>query len=107
MRYVVEFIDTGFQTVSFGNRIRSGNVKDYLLPWVCGVGFIGDCSYEDEPSKNPLYKHWQGLFDRCYNKDCKQYRPNGSVDTHWHCFMNFVKDAEYMLGYDEMKKIKK
>ncbi len=102
-RYVVEFLDTGFQTISFGNRIRSGDVRDYMYPNVCGVGYVGDCSYEDEPSKHFLYSNWRSMIQRCYDENCKEYRPNGSVASPWHCFMNFTEDSKSMIGYSEMK----
>lgn len=104
VRFVVEFIDTGFQTIAFKNRIKSGQIRDYMKPFVCGIGYIGDCSYEIEPSKHMLYKHWRGMFERCYNKNCKEYRINGEVENRWHCFMNFIEDAENLLGYKEMIK---
>lgn len=102
LRYVIEFLETGFQTVSFPNRIRNGQVRDYVKPFVCGIGYIGDFSYKDEPSKHFLYSNWNNMFDRCYNKNCKEYREFGEVHENWHCFKSFTKDVKNILGYKEM-----
>lgn len=94
LRFVIQFLDTGFQTIAFGNRIKSGGVRDYMVKNICGIGYIGELSFEDEPSKHFLYKHWIGMINRNYNIKSKQYREGGTVEEKWHCFKNFISDFE-------------
>lgn len=101
LRYVVEFIESGFQTVAYANRIRSGEIKDYTKS-VCGVGSLEGFTFEDEPSKNKYYDRWSGMIQRCYDEDYKNYRPEGTVSDRWLKFINFLDDIEKIPGYLEM-----
>lgn len=44
------------------------------------------------------------MFNRCYDKNCKQYREFGEVHKNWHSFVKFVDDSKSLLGYKEMIK---
>lgn len=99
----IQFIETGFTTVSELKEVRLGKVKDLMLPSVAGVGYIGvgdyRCRYytSDGKLKNtPEYEVWNGMLKRCYNKE---WRDNGNHSTYddvtvckeWHCFQTFAK----------------
>ena len=47
----IEFIDTGFRRCADSTAIRSGSVKDYMRPSVCGVGFLGVGEYQAQINK--------------------------------------------------------
>ena len=103
LRYVVEFENTGNQTVVYANRIRSGGVKDYWQPMGNG-GILGNFSFEDEPSKNKYYGTWSNMLDRCINKSNVNYRPEGSISERWMIFSNFLDDVKEIVGCTEMKE---
>lgn len=53
----VQFLNTGYITEASMNAIRHGRVKDYLVPVVAGVGYIG---YVQGPiSKEPYYAYYK------------------------------------------------
>lgn len=44
------------------------------------------------------------MIDRCYNPECPEYRYYGAlgieVDTKWHDFNDFLKDVDFIEGWD-------
>lgn len=100
--YICEFIDTGYKTIAEGRRIKQGKIKDYYLPTVFNVGYIGD--YCGDATKNKYYKLWHSILSRCYYST--KYRKNNTysdcfVCERWLCFNNFVNDIEKIIGYRE------
>lgn len=49
-----------------------------------------------QQSKNPVYKVWHAMMQRCYNKNCKAYKNYGgrgiSVEKRWQDFNAFFED---------------
>lgn len=107
--YRVKFINTGFETVANRNSINYGKVKDKFYPNIAGVGYLGD--YEGNPSNRDdyktfdLYNAWQGMLNRCYNVNCKDYFRYGAmgvkVDPRWFNFNNFYNDAQLLFNYNK------
>lgn len=109
----VMFIDTGYIAKTRACQVKSGHVKDKLLPNVYGVGFVGDGKYK--PSLNSKatkqYSTWTDMILRCYcaefNNKNKTYR-DVTVCAEWHNFQNFAEwfDANYNEGMHLDKDIK-
>ena len=111
----VEFIGTGYSTLTQSVHIREGRVKDRLVPSVCGVGFLGKGS--NKPSKNgkttKKYEVWSHMLKRCYCEKTQKKQPTYigcAVDVSWHDFQVFSEwfDNNYIDGYhlDKDAKIK-
>jgi hypothetical protein len=53
-------------------------------------------------TKTPLYRTWEHLFQRCYNRNNKRYKNYGgrgiTVCKRWHRFENFHKDILERIG---------
>lgn len=87
----VRFLATGFETKVRASNIRSGEVKDKLLPSVYGVGFFGVGGYIGN-SKH--YQAWHSMMQRAYSSKFhdKQNTYRGvTVCDEWHNFQVFAK----------------
>ncbi len=67
----VQFLDTGYKTCVELKELLNGNIKDYLIPSVCGVGITG----EKGSKKDREYMLWVGLLERCYSEKRHKNRP--------------------------------
>ena len=66
---VVEFLETGYQKLCQNKEIKTGAVKDKLLPNVLGVGIVGDkydCKINGKHVKE--YQLWKDMLKRCYGE---------------------------------------
>ena len=73
---VVEFLETGYQKLCQNKEIKTGAVKDKLLPSVLGVGIVGDkynCKINGKYVKE--YQLWKSMLSRCYNDAYKNKYP--------------------------------
>ena len=73
---VIQFLKTGFETVTRLDCVRNGNIKDPFSPSVCGVGILGT----KYPSRvngvhTKEYKLWTGMLKRCYSTTLKKKYP--------------------------------
>ena len=65
---VVEFLEKGYQKLCQNKEIKTGAVKDKLLPSVLGVGIVGDkynCKINGKYVKE--YDLWKSMLTRCYS----------------------------------------
>ena len=66
---VIEFLETGYQKLCQNKEIKTGAVKDKLLPNVLGVGIVGDkynCKINGKYVKE--YQLWTDMLKRCYSE---------------------------------------
>lgn len=100
--YKVQFVDTGYETLTQKGNIVRGTVMDRYFKSIYGVGFIGNAKKADNPR---AYKIWNGMITRCYNPNADAHKDYGakgvSVASRWHCFEFFLADLEHIEGYDE------
>lgn len=92
----VRFINTGYETVTRREHIKSGSVKDRLMRTVFGVGYIGGTKYKSyENGKEPKsYRAWFGMMQRCYCDNIHKKRPTYkgcTVCEEWHNYQNFAE----------------
>ncbi|MBI0275421.1 hypothetical protein I6H07_06175 [Hafnia alvei] len=108
-QYVVRFISTGFITLARTASIVKGMVKDYNVPTVFGLGFIGvgkHSSKKPDGTTTREYKLWTGMFYRCYSSDPQyaNYKLRGiKVCEKWKNFQIFCEDIKYLEGYSQWK----
>lgn len=106
--YQIEFINSGCRIFASSSAIAGGRVRDYLVPTVAGVGYIGSDIKVTSEFIFDFYKSWNDIINRCYNKYDDDYKYYGAigikVSSRWFNFTNFYYDAMLLPGYD--KKIK-
>lgn len=106
-RYAIQFLNTGFITEAISTHIKTGNVKDYYMPQVYGVGYLGKgkhlASYLGKATKE--YQLWVGMLERCYSDRYEQagLYVGTTVDKRWHCFQDFCEDIIHLDGYAQWK----
>lgn len=110
---IIEFLSTGYKTTVQVGKIKTGSVKDKLMPTVHGVGYMGDGDYKASINgKNTKpYKVWIGMLERCYDTKCHKRCPTYAgctVASEWHNFQNFTAwfDENYIDGCELDKDIK-
>ena len=72
----IQFLKTGFETVTQLGHIRNGKVKDLYAPSVYGVGVLGTKYPSSEYGVHTKeYKLWVHMLRRCYSDSFKKKRP--------------------------------
>lgn len=76
--------------------IKNGQVRDYLLPVIFNVGFLGIGNFKSRcgDTRTKHYIKWYGMLERCYDKKCQEKYPTYigcSVDEKWHNFQVFAE----------------
>ncbi len=101
----IRFTNTGYEYRIRLNDALNGNVYDPYYPTIAGVGYRGEPNERYDPT---MYYIWNGMIDRCYNPNCKDYANYGAkgvrVCDEWHNFANFIHDFTLLDGYDEYSK---
>lgn len=99
----IEFVATGYKTISQMKEVRNGMVNDPTAKIVHGVGcfgigpYVGTVNTADGKKKNsPAYEVWHGILRRCYSEnkhDMLKFKPYRFVEVHkdWLNFQNFAK----------------
>ena len=99
----VRFLDTGYETVVEAGQVRSGEVRDWMLPKMFGVGVMEDV---DISLKETYPKHkqlWQNMLSRCYNNNTEyvgKYE-SCSVSEYFLHFKNFRLWCDEQVGFNE------
>jgi len=110
---VVEFLWSKSKRVTSACKIKAGNVKDYFLPIVHGVGFLGNGDFiaVRGKDKDRAYSVWLCMMRRCYSaayhKDKPTYK-KCTIHSDWHNYQNFASwyYENYVEGYDLDKDLK-
>ena len=98
----VRFLNTGYETVVEAGQIRSGEVRDWLLPKAFGVGVVEDV---DINLKETYPKHrqlWQNMLNRCYNNNTEyvgKYESCSVSETFLH-FKHFRLWCDKQIGFN-------
>lgn len=69
-KVTVKFVNTGYETETRMDHLKSGNVKDYLTPTVYRVGVLGKGFLKNETNTQSYIK-WSSMLQRCY---CEKYK---------------------------------
>ena len=99
----IKFLLTGTEkTITLSNAINNKPGRDPYFPNVCNIGFIGSLNKKDYSRE---YSVWNGMIDRCYNKNSASYSMYGAIGItvceRWFNFSNFVEDIKLLPGYNE------
>ena len=100
----IQFLKTGFETVTRFDHIRNGEVKDPYLTSVYGVGVLG-AKY---PSKingvlTKEYVLWMDMLRRCYSDTFKKKRPtykDCEVSENFKSYEYFYEWCHSQIGFD-------
>lgn len=101
---VVKFVGYTHEVKTRSDHVRSGTVKNVMLPSVYGKGFIGVGNYSCRTHPK-AYKAWSGILQRSYCPIFKVKYPTYrecEVSSEWFNFQVFVewfKKADYSEGY--------
>lgn len=101
-KFCIRFLDTGFISYVSLKEMLNGQVKDWIKPHVCGVGYRGKGTYKatlknDKGKKvnSSSYEVWRGTLRRCYDKNTPYYFRYGgkgvTVSEVWFNYQNFAK----------------
>lgn len=114
-RYLIRFVDTGYETTVKNSRMLDGGVVDKLLPNLCGFGFVGDGIYNSKDHKE-AFKKWTYMVIRVHSnssKNGKGLHHTCTICKEWSNFQNFAawhfesypEDGKgYELDKDKIKK---
>ena len=102
-RVIIKFIKTGYESNVNLACALDGNVKDVYYPSIYGVGCFGEPDTSN-PYYRELYKVWLRMIRRCYDTTAVNYKDYGgagiTVDKEWHCFANFLMDAQALPNFE-------
>lgn len=92
----IEFLSTKFVTTVQASKIRTGGVKDLLMPKIYGLGFhgVGDYKATINGIITPHYNRWFGMLERCYSPNAHIRFPtyvDCTVHPLWFNYQNFAK----------------
>ena len=107
-KIIVKFASTGYEAVTTKSHLLRQEVKDYLYPSVCGIGYLGEDYKElrslDKELCCSLRDRWKHMLTRCYNKKHPSYKCYGSKGVHvskeWLNFSNFFRDVQTLENWD-------
>lgn len=111
----IKFTETGHCTKVSRSHIKLRCIKDPLLPFIHGVGYIGVGNYISRINgKRPqAYHKWKSMLDRCYGTRCgvkyANYRDGKvTVTESWHNYQNFAEwyESNAIEGWDLDKDLK-
>jgi len=105
--WVVQF-DSGFTTTAKDSNIPYGKVKDYTLPTVYGMGYLGAVCKIPQRGDSLLRKKYD-LWANMLKRVCGRYREAKSyvdvqVTPEWLNFSVFQLEIESVDGYEAWEK---
>lgn len=86
----VKFIDSGYVCKARYGNFQRGEVYDKFYPSVCGVGYIGNTTVQENNKRKMSYRFWCNMIYRCYGNKFNAYKDCYVCDE-WLCFENFEK----------------
>ena len=101
---VIEFLETGYQKLCQNKEIKTGAVKDKLLPTVLGVGIVGD-KYDCKINGNHVkeYQLWVDMLKRCYSEKRHLSSPTYKeceVSENFKSYEYFYEWCNEQIGFD-------
>ena len=99
----IQFLKTGYETVTTLGNIRNGEIKDPYLPSVYGVGILGT-KYPSTISGvcTKEYGLWMRMLKRCYSDSFKKRRPTYEgceVSNNFKSYEYFYEWCQSQVGF--------
>lgn len=88
----IKFLTTGVVRNVTTKAIKTGQIKDYYYPSVCGVGYQGEISTREGGEASKTYIIWRNMIHRCYSKVTQEKQPTYKgceVSDYFKCYKNF------------------
>lgn len=102
---VVEFLNTGYRTITSSQNILKGNVRDRSLPTVCGVGVIGKDLTSRGGKSSKEYTLWHCMLQRSYyvkyHEKCKSYT-ECYISNNFKLFNYFKEWCNNQIGFNSL-----
>lgn len=102
---VVEFLNTGYKTITSSQNLLKGNVRDRSLPSVYGVGVIGKDLTSSGGKSSKEYTLWHCMLQRSYyvkyHERCKSYT-KCSVSDNFKFFHYFKEWCNNQIGFNSV-----
>ena len=102
----IKFDNTNSIRVVTNYLLNHFNIKDYMFPSLCGVGYIGNSPKENR--KHKLHEKadatWRNVIKRCYDIDIKEKNPSyidATMCDEWLNYQVFLKwfEENYIDGW--------
>lgn len=98
----IQFLNTGYiKKVRFDHALE-GNVRDDSTIRFARPGIVTN---GDSKKFYRLYKRWDCMMHRCYDKDNMNYKYYGAIGVtvceRWFQFANFIYDVQRLPGYNK------
>ena len=102
-KYLIEFLDTGFQTLVTANRFKDGLIKDLYKPLKELKGYNGRGPHKESLNNKDTkeYVLWMSILKRC--STLKEQYKNPKISEEWLCFQNFAEDIKKLENYEKWK----
>lgn len=100
-RLVIRFLATGTVLDCQQNNLSQGKVKDFNVPTVYGVGYIGSSLKIPQRGRGTIrraYDLWANMLKRAYGGFDPSY-VDVTVHARWHSFTNFLNTLPLVPGY--------
>ena len=102
---LVEFINTGYRTITSSQSILRGNVRDRSFPSVYGVGMIGKELTSKDSKNTKEYIVWHNMLQRSYDpKYHKKYNSytDCSVSENFKHYTYFKDWCNNQIGFNSV-----
>lgn len=98
----IEFINTGYKTITNFQSAFTGNVRDPYFRNILGIACLGNI--KNKPHSKRDYDIWWHMINRCYNPTATDYHNYGAkgvyVEERWLCFEYFLDDLPFIPNYN-------
>ena len=102
---LIQFLSTGCEYRVDISSINKGEVKDYLLPSVFGVGVVGVNSISTNQKPHQEYVFWNSMLQRCYDLSYQLKRPTyiGCTSSNNFKYYPYFKDwCNKQVGFNSI-----
>lgn len=103
--FEIEFLDTGYRSTATQSSLYfpKPDIKDRFLSSIYNIGTIGQEDIFSYERNRIIYKVWECMISRCYNKKDKVYKHYGAlgvkVSDSWLTYANFENDVKQKPFY--------
>ncbi|MEG2707304.1 MAG: hypothetical protein RR959_08185 [Erysipelotrichaceae bacterium] len=100
----VEFVETKYTTQTTSAAVRRGDIRDYWLPTVFGVGIMDIPNATKDPLKKSAHIKWQSMLTRCYSSSYQNKYPTYrgcEISESFKRFSNFLEWYISQVGFNQ------